>query len=189
LPPNEPEIDPRLIKGLAHPLRIQILGLLQTRTLSPKMMSDELRVPLEAIAYHVRTLAENDCLELVRKQPRRGATEHFYRAAPNSFVGSQDLRKVPRVVRGAISWSGLRSFFRRAVAAIDAGTMDDREDTVFTWRTITVDSQGWLDAVQALSDASTRLGDIHTESRLRLAESKSDGSRIVVGLAGFEAAQ
>jgi hypothetical protein len=170
-------------------LRIQILELLQARTLSPKLMASELGVPLEAIAYHVRALAKNDLLELVRKQPKRGATEHFYRAMPNSYVGSQDLRRVPRVVRGAISWSGLRSFFRRAVAAINAGTMDDREDTVLTWRTIAVDSQGWSDVVQALSDASTRLGDIHTESRLRLAESESDGCRIVIGLAGFEAAQ
>jgi hypothetical protein len=189
LPRDEPEIDQRLIQGLAHPVRVRILEVLQTQTLSPALMARELEVPLGDIAYHVRVLVKNDCLELVRKEPRRGATEHFYRAKPSSFIGSQDLRKVPRAVRSAISWSGLRSFFRRAVAAIHAGVIDDREDTVFTWRTITVDSQGWAEAARALSEADARLGDIHAQSCLRLRERESEGTRVVVGLAGFEAAR
>src|SRR4051812_14868171 len=72
--------DPRVIKALSHPLRVQILGLLDGEVRSPKELADELNEPLGNVSYHVRTLADLGLIELVKKVPRRGAIEHYYKA-------------------------------------------------------------------------------------------------------------
>jgi DNA-binding transcriptional ArsR family regulator len=72
--------DPRVIKALSHPLRVQILSLLDGNVRSPKELAGELGEPLGNVSYHVRTLADLDLIELLKKVPRRGAIEHYYRA-------------------------------------------------------------------------------------------------------------
>ena len=71
-----------LARATAHPLRVSILeifGLDGGRTLSPSDLSRELQIPLSNTNYHVTELAKAGLIELVRQQPVRGATEHFYR--------------------------------------------------------------------------------------------------------------
>jgi hypothetical protein len=75
----------RLARANTHPLRVSILEVLSMdggRTLSPSDLSYELRAPLSNINYHTTELYRSGLLSLVRTQPVRGATEHFYRAAP-----------------------------------------------------------------------------------------------------------
>lgn len=82
MPKNKDEaIDQRLARALSHPLRVRILEILSERVASPNDLSTELGVDLGHIAYHTRTLDRCGCLELVDTAQRRGATEHFYRAA------------------------------------------------------------------------------------------------------------
>ena len=69
--------DPRLVKALAHPLRVRILGVLQDRVASPSDLAEELKAPLGNVSYHVRILAQLGLLKLVKKRPRRGAIEHY----------------------------------------------------------------------------------------------------------------
>jgi len=70
--------DPRVVKALAHPLRVEILGALEHRTASPNELAGELGAPLGNVSYHVRQLAAAGLLRLVREIPRRGAVEHYY---------------------------------------------------------------------------------------------------------------
>src|SRR3954452_19856876 len=101
---NHPEtIDQRLVRALAHPLRVQILEALTERVASPNALSAELGAGLSHVAYHTRALDRCGCLELIETAQRRGATEHFYKSTPQSFVGDRNWRKVPRSVLGGIS--------------------------------------------------------------------------------------
>jgi len=50
--------------------------------MSPNELSFELQVYLAKLDYHVDQLHQAGLIELVRTEPRRGATEHFYRRAP-----------------------------------------------------------------------------------------------------------
>ena len=68
--------DPRVVKALAHPLRVQILGALERRTASPNELAEELGAPLGNVSYHVRQLASAGLLKLAtgqrcRRTPRR----------------------------------------------------------------------------------------------------------------------
>lgn len=67
----------------SHPLRVRILEMLrdECRLISPIHVSRTIGGDVNLIAYHFRVLADQGWIELVKEEPRRGATEHFYQAA------------------------------------------------------------------------------------------------------------
>jgi DNA-binding transcriptional ArsR family regulator len=184
-------IDQRLVRALAHPVRVQILEILSGRVASPNMLATELDTGLSHVSYHTRALERCGCLELVETAQRRGATEHFYKAKPHAFIGNRTWRQVPRSVRGAITASSLQTFIDKAVAALEAGTIDDREDTTFTWMPLHLDPEGWDDVNAILRDARARILEAQEASNRRTAGSEHDERIIsaVVALANFEMGQ
>jgi len=185
---DRPEvIDQRLIRALAHPLRIRILEALTERVASPIKLSDDLDAGLSHVAYHTRALDKCGCLELVDTAQRRGATEHFYKASPHSFIGDRIWRRVPRALLGGVSGATLQSFMDRAVAALEAGTIDGREDTTLCWSPVLLDQQGWNEVTATMRGTVDRVLEIQDESRVRLSRRKGRGAiSAIFGLASFE---
>jgi DNA-binding transcriptional ArsR family regulator len=185
---DRPEvIDQRLIRALAHPLRIRILEALSERVASPIRLSDDLDAGLSHVAYHTRALDKCGCLELVDTAQRRGATEHFYKASPHSFIGDRIWRRVPRALLGGVSGATLQSFMDRAVAALEAGTIDGREDTTLSWSPVLLDQQGWDEVTATMKSTVNRVLEIQDKSRTRLSKRKGRGAiSAIVGLASFE---
>jgi len=189
MPPDtnsrEPEtIDQNLVKALAHPMRVRILEALQGRTASPTELAREFRESLGVVSYHTNALLEVDCIEQVGTRPRRGTIEHFYTARPRSFIGHQDWRRAPLSVRAGVTSEALRTFAAKIGAAIDADTIDNREDTTLNWMPITVDEQGWQETAEILDRALRELQTVATTSRERLGGEA--GIPVVTGLAAFE---
>ncbi len=190
MPPRRPNtLDPHLVRALAHPLRVQILEVLNEREASPNELMELLEYPLGNVAYHTRVLEKCGCIELTRTERRRGAVEHYFRAKPRSYIGHQDWRKVPRSVRNEVSGASLEAFVDRAIEALEAGTIDDREDTTLSWTTMAVDQLGWSQAAEVLEEAMARLQAVHEQSRARLELSGEEAMPIVTGVAAFEAAR
>lgn len=177
-------IDQQLVKALAHPIRVYILEALQGRVASPTELSKEADLRLGVVSYHANILARCGCLELVRTRPRRGALEHFFRATPRSFIGHQDWRRVPRSVRGGVTEAAVGTFLDRAAAAVDAGTIDGRDDTTLNWMSISVDETGWREVAEIMDRARRLVVDAHSRSAARLVEGEE--IPVVVGFASFE---
>lgn len=189
MPPSRPNLlDPHLVRALAHPLRVQILEVLNERQASPNELMEILGYPLGNVAYHTRVLEKCGCIELVTTERRRGAIEHYFRAKPRSYIGHQDWRKVPRSVRNEVSGASLESFIDRAIDALEAGSIDDREETTLSWTTMALDELGWEQAAEVLEEAMARLQTVHEQSRKRLEITGEEPIPIVTGVAAFEAA-
>src|SRR3712207_9274529 len=94
--------DPRMVKALAHPLRVRIIGALENRTASPSELATELDAPLGTVSYHVRKLEALGLLKLVREAPRRGAVEHYYRVEKRPSVTGEGWWKAPEFVKEAL---------------------------------------------------------------------------------------
>src|ERR687886_2662200 len=122
--------DPRLVKALAHPLRVQILTVLEERTASPSDLAEELGAPLGNVSYHVRTLTELGLLKLVRRRTRRGAVEHYYRARGRATVSDRAWSQVPSVVRRSMTGVALEQAIEQAVAAAGGGGFDGDASSV-----------------------------------------------------------
>ncbi|HET8815659.1 MAG TPA: hypothetical protein VFM51_11995 [Solirubrobacterales bacterium] len=187
---EDPEgaLDQRLVKALAHPARVQILEVLSERVASPNMLAAELETGLSHVAYHTRALDRCGCLELVQTAQRRGATEHFYKARPRVFIGDQAWRQVPRSLRGAVTDASLQSFLDKAMGALEAGTIDRRDDTTLTWMPLHLDEHGWGEVRSILREATDRVVKAQEDSSRRASSAKVDPRTIsaVIGLALFE---
>ena len=172
-------------KALSHPMRVRILEALQGHTASPTELSKRFEEPLGVVSYHANALLDVECIEQVRTQPKRGTIEHFYTAKPRSFIGHQDWRRAPVSVRGGVTDEAIRTFVGKVGDAIDADTIDSREDTTLNWMPMTVDDQGWRETAEILDRARRDLQQVAIESRARLGE--EDGIPVVTAMAAFEA--
>lgn len=188
--PQQPEIiDQRLVKAIAHPLRVRILEVLSDRISSPNQISETLQTGLTDVAYHTRALDKCGCLHLVDTAQRRGATEHFYKATPDSFLGNPAWRGVPSAILPGVSGATLQTFIDKAAAAMAAGTLDGREDTVLRWLPLLLDQVGWKEVVAIMEETTEKVLTAHLRSQDRLEGSKTatdDSISAVVGLASFE---
>jgi DNA-binding transcriptional ArsR family regulator len=187
VPPVRPDtLDPQLVRALAHPLRVQILEVLNEREASPNELMELLGYPLGNVAYHTRVLEKCGCVEEVGTKRRRGAVEHYFRAKPRSFVGHQDWRQVPRSVRNEVSGAALGGFVERAVDALEAGKIDDRGDSTLSWMTMAVDEKGWEQAAAVLREAIGQLEKVADESRARLAQNGAEAVPMIAAVTAFE---
>ncbi|MDQ3935093.1 MAG: helix-turn-helix domain-containing protein [Actinomycetota bacterium] len=159
--------DARLIKAFAHPLRLQILSLLDNRVASPKQIALELGTPLPNTAYHVRQLAALGLVELVRRTTRGGAIEHHYTAKVRPTVPDEVWATLPDIVRRAYSGSLLQSAIAQMAEAADSGGFE-RDDVHLTRTRGRVDEKGWNALSRELMRTLERLEKIVDEAEARL---------------------
>jgi DNA-binding transcriptional ArsR family regulator len=175
-------VEQIVAKAFAHPLRVQILIILNEKVASPNMLAQQLDESLNLVAYHVRVLEKYDCIELVDTKQRRGATEHFYRATRRQFLTDSEWARLPESLRPGLSGAMLKSAFDDVEEALDSGTFDEIEDRHLSRTPMVVDKKGWDDASALLVDTLDRLLEIQTEATKRLAENDAEGmlSKVVM---------
>jgi DNA-binding transcriptional ArsR family regulator len=153
------------VKALAHPLRVQILSVLEERVASPSDLAEELGAPLGNVSYHVRTLTDLGLLKLVRRRTRRGAVEHYYRARGRAAVSDRAWSQVPSVVRQSMVGVALEQSIDQAVAAAANGGFES-DETSLTRHSVALDDEG----ARELGDALDRLHDVLAEIEHRSAD-------------------
>src|SRR3954451_5506385 len=155
--------DQRVVKALAHPLRVQILSMLEQQTASPSELAAELRVPLGNVSYHVRQLQSFGLIRLVRTTPRRGSIEHHYELIARPDITDQEWDGLPEIVKHAMVGAALAPLGRLVQDAAAAGGFGRREAHL-SRTALTLDAEGWGEASTLLIDLCERLGDIERES-------------------------
>jgi DNA-binding transcriptional ArsR family regulator len=179
-------ITQQIAKALAHPLRVRILSSLHKGISSPNQLAQELGEPLGNVSYHVKTLLEYDCVELVKTEPRRGAVEHFYRATDRAFLSDSDWAKIPASARKGISGVLLESIGQSATEAMAAGTIEARSDSHLTETPLQLDKKGWSDLNKVLADAVKKASSIQKEAKQRLKDEDSDPITTKLAIMHFE---
>ena len=178
--------DARLIKAYAHPLRIQILSLLDNRVASPKQIAEELDTPLPNTAYHVRQLASLGLVKLVRRTARGGAIEHHYTAKVRPTIPDEVWADLPEIVRRAFTSGGLQQALPLLMQAADGGGFLD-EHSHFSRTPARLDQKGWTAISRELLKTLDRVEKLVMESEDRLAKNPSDdGITANVVMAFFE---
>src|SRR4051794_12224863 len=178
--------DPRIIKALTHPLRIQILAALDERTASPSELADELGAPLGNVSYHVRQLAGLGLIKLVKRTPRRGAIEHHYKAVGRPQMSESAWAGTPATVKDAVVGSALGDLGSAVSSAAAAGGFS-RPDSHLTRTQVTLDARGWKDLDNELNATLARVQKIADASAKRLAkdgEEAADPATVVMMLFG-----
>ena len=158
--------DPRLVKALAHPIRMKILNILDERTATPKELAEVLGLPLENVSYHVRTLKDFGFIKLEKTRQVRGAVEHHYKVAARPRIGDKLWSETPRVVQEALIDAHLSTMVDMiGQAALQGGF--DLDQAQIARHSITLDDEGLQEASAALSEIYDRLEAISEKARKR----------------------
>jgi DNA-binding transcriptional ArsR family regulator len=165
--------DPRIIKALTHPLRIQILAALDERTASPSELADELKAPLGNVSYHVRQLAALGLIKLVKRTPRRGAIEHHYKAVGRPQITDDAWAGTPATVKDAVVGAALGEVGTAVTAAAAAGGFS-RADSHLTRTQLKLDERGFKDIDKELNATLKRMEKIADDAGKRIAKGADD---------------
>ena len=179
-------ITQQLAKALAHPLRVRILSSLHKGISSPNQLAQELGEPLGNVSYHVKTLLEYDCVELVKTEPRRGAVEHFYRATDRAFLSDSDWEKIPASARKGISGSILESIGQSATEAMAEGTLAARSDSHLSDTPLQLDKQAWKELNKVLAETVDKATAIQKEASKRMGKDKDKAIQTKLAIMHFE---
>jgi len=179
-------VEQIVAKAFAHPLRVQILIILNEKVASPNMLAQQLEESLNLVAYHVRVLEKYDCIELVDTKQRRGATEHFYRATRRQLLTDEQWASMPDSLRPGMAEAILKSIFEDIEIASKSGMLDRVYDVHVTRTPMVVDQQGWTDVSTLLQSALDRLLEIQAEASQRMADSGEEGRLAKVHLLHFQ---
>ncbi len=170
---DEPITEAAIVRALAHPLRVQILNVLEQRAASPSELAEELGAPLGNLSYHMRTLASLGVIKLVNKKQRRGAIEHYYRAERRPLVVDESWQELPDIVKTAMVDANLSETVAQVREAAEAGGFNRRE--AHLTRTVAdLDEQGWNELSEAMAESLQRVREIVDRAAERLDDRVDD---------------
>jgi DNA-binding transcriptional ArsR family regulator len=177
--------DPRLVKALAHPVRVRILGILEHRTATPKELAAELGLPLENTSYHVRTLLKFGFIRLERKRQVRGAVEHHYRAVARPRVSAKAWEQMPESLKQAMNAANISQLSELVNRGVAQGKFS-RPESQLQRMPYTVDDEGFREASAILSEALERISEVEKRARARVQRGESDPVQIVTAVMLFD---
>ncbi len=168
-------VDASALKALGHPLRMRILTFISERSeASPVEMSRALDQPLATISHHTRVLRDSGYIELSRTEPRRGAIEHYYRAAAPAFLDDEHWALLPAPARRRVSAQLFRQVFKEAAAAGQRGGFDAAGAHIAR-SPLDLDGRGWRELSGAVLALLRRAEAIEERSDRRRARGRADG--------------
>jgi DNA-binding transcriptional ArsR family regulator len=180
--------DPRLVRALAHPLRLRILSVLEQRVASPKELAYELGAPLTHVSYHVRQLAQLGMIKLERTTPRRGAVEHHYRLDARPSITDEGWRGAPEIAKQALVGAVLGQLGAQVrAAASEAGF--SRDGSHLQRLPLELDDEGWHEASKAIRGLVTKLQRIQADAHGRRKGPHPEVTAATAVLMLFETAQ
>ncbi len=165
--------DPRVVKALNHPLRVEILRAIEVERASPVELSRRLDAPLGVVSYHVRVLADLGLIKLVKRTPRRGAVEHHYEAKAPVLLDDNVWKALPKAARRARNAPLLEQAGEAVDKAVRSGAFD-AESAHLSLSTAALDEKGQADLAAELGKVAERVQKIVEASAKRVATAGGD---------------
>lgn len=180
----------RLAKVFVDPLRMKIMAECSMREMSPKQFHEEFGGgSLSRVSRAFDVLSEYDWLYQTRTETggkRRGAVEHFYRATGLAMFDESTWPEVPPVLKNTFTWRVFETLANQVKEAMEAGTIDAREDRHFSWTPLRLDQRGWEEVISRIDTLFYFLAQAQEEANVRMAESGEEPIPMTVALAAFE---
>jgi DNA-binding transcriptional ArsR family regulator len=164
--------DTRAIEAMGHPMRRAIMVSLNEGESSPAQLARKFGEPLNLIAYHTRILLEAGAIELARTEPRRGSTEHYYRALMRAFFDDREWAKLPVETRRAVFEQDIKRIVKDVRdAAADTGF--DNPEAHVSWTALDLDQEGFDEVVELLGETLEEILAIQARVAQRQVERRS----------------
>ncbi len=166
--------DARVIKAIGHPLRWQMLEALMEGESSPAQLARRFGEPVNLVAYHMGILAKAGGVELVRTEPRRGSTEHYYRATMRPYFADREWARLPAETRKKVLAIESKRILNNIRAAA-AGTGLDHPKAHVSLSPLELDREGYEEVAELLGGVLEQLHEI--QARVHGRQADQDGKK------------
>lgn len=179
-------LDERIPYVVKHPLRVDVLAILNERTASIAELAAIMGVEMRKLEHHVKDLHDAGCIEIARTVPRRGAHEHYYVATLRPNISDKEWAKLSLKKRIEISGLVWAAITAEGLSALRTGTFDSNTTRHLSWRILHLDEEGWLELVKEKNESLERTETIQANAFRRMADSRDEGFSVIGGAFAFE---
>lgn len=181
-------IDELVAYVVKHPIRVDVLAILNETVASPKELAALIGADLSKVGNHVKALYDAGCIERVKTELRRGAVEHFYRASLRPNISDAEWAKLPETTRRELSGLMFQAVVAEGLGALRTGKFDSRLNRHLSWRVLNLDESGWSELASELAESLDRIEEIQARAHGRMVESGEVGFSVIAAAMGFERA-
>lgn len=171
--------------AVGHHARFDALTVFNEGVASPKEVAEVIGVSINMAGHHIKILREEDCIELVRTEPRGGALEHFYRAVRRPELSDEEWEVLPAEDKRKIVATIIRNLIAEALSAIRSGKMIADRFLRLSWKSMNLDAQARQEVADEQRESLERLKKIEIDAAQRMVESGEKGVSTVVAVLGF----
>jgi DNA-binding transcriptional ArsR family regulator len=172
--------------ALAHPIRIEILMLLNEAVYTPNELAQIIGKSLHTVNYHVSELADDGAIELARTENVGNWTRHYYHAVKQPYVSEKEALEMTPQQRQVVAGVTLQCAMAEAMSALRAGDMVTDPSNVFlSWRWFNVDREGQGEMMKELIESWRRIQEIEARSAARRAGSGEPAVTMIATSLGF----
>lgn len=173
-----------------HEHRLDALSIFYERTASPKEIQKALGIPLATASHHVKELYDEDVIELVKTEPRRGAVEHFYRAKRVPEVDAEEWKKLPEAARRGIANVAMQAVVADGLASLRHGKLEADDDMYIAWMPMGLSQVGEDEVTEFQAEILAKFKEIVERDKARLSTGKHEARSVrVAATLWFERAQ
>lgn len=173
-----------------HPIRLDCLAILIERVASAKEIAAILGIDTPSADHHLQDLYVDGVIERMKTErggPRRGASEHFYRAMVRPEISDEELARMPKQARRVMAGCVARAIIALTLSSLRHGAMDDDDNLHLAWKLISVDAEGDDELAEAEANFLEEIEAIAERNKARAAKQRGAKltARIVASL-GFK---
>jgi DNA-binding transcriptional ArsR family regulator len=158
-------------KAWSHPVRRAImLYLTEHEVAAPVEIAEALDIEKSTVSYHMRKLEAFDRVELVRTEPRRGSTKHYYRATARHLVETAEWDELDPAIKAALLPEFMQPIVDDFTKAAEGGLGSDEHFHISRTPILSIDREGFHEMLEAYERLRLALGDIQAEAGERMRE-------------------
>jgi DNA-binding transcriptional ArsR family regulator len=174
-------------RAWAHPVRRAImLYLTEHEVGAPVEIASALDIPKGTVAYHMRKLEKLDRVELVRTEPRRGSTKHFYRATGRHLVETDEWNDLPPEIQVTLLPEFMQPIVDDFTTAGNTDLGSDQHFHISRTPILSIDREGFLKMLDAYEALRLDLADIQAEAVERMDRTGAPSISVSASLICFE---
>lgn len=167
-------VDPELAIVVKRSIRVHIVALGHQREISPSEIAEAYDMDLGYISDQFTILKNADFLELVDEVKVRGTVKHMYRSVKRAFISDFSLLEEP--LQEEWNDAFVRELNDRLSDAMEAGTLNSRNDRVLYWKALMLDDLSWLETGKVAAWAIEEGNEEEVRTAERHAKGQASGS-------------
>lgn len=179
-------IEEILAYAISHRIRVYVLTLLNEGVYSPEEIAQIIGEPSNKVSNHIRELLDAGSIELVKSEPVRNTTKHYYRAVEMPIYDEAEMAAMTPEQRQVTIGLTLQCLTAEFMSAFWAGKMASDPQLWVSWRWFNVDELGRHEIADWQSRSWERFQEIEADSTNRRAKSGEPATSIVAAQLGFE---